>query len=82
MDQAKKAVVLAQQVASLEEQLSELKSKIVCLDDSLLYMTELIEGTSEQVLCELLRSLLVVLLIFACVVLTAFMFRYLLGCCC
>jgi hypothetical protein len=48
----------------LEEQKSVLKSKIDRLDNGLLYMTELVEGASEQLLCKLLRSRLVVVMIF------------------
>jgi hypothetical protein len=56
MDQAVKSAALSEQLSSLEEQKSVLKSKIDRLDNGLLYMTELVEGASEQLLCKLLWS--------------------------
>jgi hypothetical protein len=56
MDQAVKSAALSEQLSSLEEQKSVLKSKIDRLDNGLLYMTELVEGAGEQLLCKLLWS--------------------------
>jgi hypothetical protein len=47
-----------------------LKLKIVRLEDGLLYMTELIEGASGQLICKLLRSPRVFLSTFTCTGLT------------
>jgi hypothetical protein len=47
MKQAKKSAALSQHVSSLEEQMYVLKSKIIRLEDGLLYMTELIEGANK-----------------------------------
>jgi predicted nucleic acid-binding Zn-ribbon protein len=52
MDQAEKSAALSRKVSSLEDQISVLRSKIVRLEDGALYMTEIIEAASEQLLCK------------------------------
>jgi hypothetical protein len=52
MDQAEKFAALSQKVSSPEDQISVLRSKIVQLEDGALYMTEIIEVASEQLLCK------------------------------
>jgi hypothetical protein len=70
MDQAEKFAALSQKVSSLEEQVSVLRSKIVCLEEGNLYMTQIIEVASEQLICKSLRSPQVFLSIFICASLT------------
>jgi hypothetical protein len=78
MDQAIKSAALFEQVSSLEEQMSGMKSKIDRLDNGLLYMTELFEGASEQLLCKLLQSPLMVVMNFVLKRPDQFVQRYLL----
>jgi hypothetical protein len=56
MDQAEKSAALSRKVSSLEEQMSSLRSKIVRLEDGDLYMTEITEVASKQLICQLLGA--------------------------
>jgi hypothetical protein len=64
MDQAAKSAALSGHVICLEEQMSRLKSKIDRLENGLLYMTELVEGANEQLLCKLIWSPLTIVMNF------------------
>jgi hypothetical protein len=56
MAQAKKSSDLSKKVSSLEDQMSILMAKIVQLEECNLYMLEIIETTSDQLQCKLLRA--------------------------
>jgi hypothetical protein len=56
MEQAEKSSALSKNVSLLEEQMSALKSKITRLEDGNLYMTEILEAASEQLICKSLGA--------------------------
>jgi hypothetical protein len=56
MDQAEKSAALCQKVSFVEEQMSALRSKIAHLVDGDLYMIEIIEAASEQLIFKSLRE--------------------------
>jgi hypothetical protein len=72
MDQAERSSALSRKVLLLEDQISDLSSKITQLEEGDLYMTEILEAASKQLNCKSLGAPRVFLSMYICAGITIF----------